>query len=252
MEPATKAGLPVVPVDPASPIPRYYQVERDLRRLLDEERLQPGAVLPAEQDLCRRYGVSRHTMRMALARLAAEDLITRQAGRGTFVRPRTDRSKFYLDRSFTRQMADMGRTARSEVLRCTTRVPLAFRHGLDGPALYLVRLRYGDDEPIGLQHTVIHTRRCPGLDQHDFAAGSLYQVLADAYRLAITEIQHTVGAAVADAPQAARLQVAPGDPLLVVHTVAFAEAGQPIEHTTTYYRADRYEYSTTHTLDQAG
>jgi DNA-binding GntR family transcriptional regulator len=46
-------------------------------------------------------------MRQAMSRLVADDLIARQAGRGTFVKPQTDRADFYLDRSFTRQSPNL-------------------------------------------------------------------------------------------------------------------------------------------------
>ena len=52
----------------------------------------------------------------------AAHLIDRKAGRGTIVKARPDRMQFYLDRSFTRQMADMGRQARSRVLSACTGV----------------------------------------------------------------------------------------------------------------------------------
>lgn len=244
-------------VDPARPLPLYHQVAVDLRRLIAGGTLGPGDVVPPEQDLARRYGVSRQTVRAALGRLVDEGLIARHAGRGTFVRPRPDRDRFYLDRSFTQQMVEMGRTAHSRVLEQTTGTiesgdpgPLQEHHG--APCLRLTRLRFGDDEPIGLQHLTLITRQCPGVEAFDFMEASLYDVLARAYRLVITEIRHTIGAAVADRAQAVLLQVAPGDPLLVVHTTTFLADGQLIEYTTSYYRADRYEYSTRHTISDFG
>ncbi len=247
------AELNIAPVAPDSPVPLYYQVESDLRRLIEEGVLEPGNAVPSEHVLSEGYGVSRHTIRKALSRLAGDDLIERSAGRGTFVAPQADPTRFYLDRSFTQQMADMGRTASSRVLALETGVigedaPEVLYDKGGAPCLRLVRVRLGDNEPIGIQHHTVVTEACPDLDRHDFASASLYDLLAHEYGLRISEIQHTIGAATADERQANLLDIAPGDPLLVVHTAAFLGTGSVIEHTTSHYRADRYMYKTRHTL----
>lgn len=236
--------------DPDRPAPLYEQVETDLRRLISAGALPPGARVPPELALTDRYGVSRHTVRKALERLARDGLIDRSAGRGTVVKA-SGRATFYLDRSFTRQMADMGRRARSEVLekavgraRTEEGPPLSEHAG--APCLRLVRLRLGDDEPVGLQRATVLTERCPGLERHDFARRSLYDVLAGEYGLVITEIRHAVSATTATDERAHRLGVAPGDPLLLVRTTALLSTGDLAEHTTSFYRADRYEYRTAH------
>lgn len=247
------ADLDITPVEPDSPVPLYYQVESDLRRLMQEEKLAAGDAIPPEHMLSERYGVSRHTIRKALSRLAGDDLIERRAGRGTFVTSQADSTRFYLDRSFTQQMADMGRQASSRVLASETGTiaedaPGVLQGKEGAPCLRLSRVRMGDDEPIGIQHHIVVTEACPDLDRHDFASASLYDLLAHEYGLRISEIQHAIGAATADARRAELLEVTPGDPLLVVHTAAFLGTGTVIEHTTSHYRADRYMYKTRHTL----
>lgn len=242
--------LDIAPVDSDSPVPLYRQIENGLRRLIVSGKLPPDATLPPEKELCRTYGVSRHTMRKALARLVADDLITRRAGRGTRVKTQADRMEFYLDRSFTRQMADMGRTAHSRVLKLATELVdegyrSPFRDHIGSQCLHLVRLRFGDDEPIALQSSIVLMDMCPGLDEYDFDDKSLYDVLAQQYQLIITEIQHTISAATADEFQAELLRVECNAPLLLVKTTAFLDHEQVIESTITYYRADRYEYRTT-------
>lgn len=241
--------LGIRPVDADSPVPLYHQIENDLRRLIGSGSIPPNTTLPPETHLCRAYGVSRHTMRKALARLVTDDLITRRAGRGTRVKAQADRMAFSLDRSFTRQMADMGRTACSKVLKQTTDVidetaPSALHDRIGSECLRLVRIRFGDDEPIGLQSSVILTERCPGLETYDFNRESLYEVLSSEYRLVITEIQHTISAVVADQFQAELLRVEHGAPLLLVKTTALLADRQVIESTVSYYRADQYEYRT--------
>lgn len=254
---AIQDTLPITPPDAASRVPLYRQIEDDLRRMIGDGVLPPGAALPAEFVLSERYGVGRQTIRLALSRLAANDLIVRYAGRGTFVKsPIEDRRKFYLDRSFTRQMAELGMRAHSKVLEIGSGIvspisPEPLHERLGAPFLRLVRLRFGDSEPVGIQSTVIITERCPGIDSTDFNTHSLYDVLAGRYRLPIAEITHSISATAADRLQAALLQVASGAPLLIVNTTARLEDRSIIEQTTSYYRADKYEYSTRHTYSPA-
>jgi GntR family transcriptional regulator len=245
--------IPIQPINTNSPIPLYYQVEMDLRALIRSGAVAPADILPPENELSKLYGVGRQTVRQALSRLVADGLIARQAGRGTFVLPQPDHMNFYLDRSFTRQLAEMGLSTRSDVLHVTSaaigpNAPKALHEKLGAPSLYLVRVRYGNDEPIGLQYTTIITERCPGLESHDFSTNSLYDVLASQYYLTITEIEHTVTAVIADHAQAELLAVAVGEPLLKVNTNAFLEDHDIIETTSSFYRANKYEFSTTHTF----
>lgn len=245
----TIEDLPITPADPNSPIPLYHQIETSLRGFIQTGDLGPGDILPPEIELSRAYGVGRHTMRMALSRLADERLITRKAGRGTMVSLQTGRIQFFLDRSFTRQMADMGRAARSRILQSfngtvDTSAPPTLKQYDGARCYFLMRLRFGDEEPIGLQKSTILTDLCPGLERYDFNEESLYDVLLREYRLVIHEIVHTVSATVADDLKAELLKINEGDPLLVVNTAAYLDNGDLIEHTTSYYRADRYEYNT--------
>jgi len=241
----------VAPVDPHSPVPLYHQVYTQLRERLRSGQLKAGEMLPAEIELCRAYGVGRQTVRQAIARLVDEGLLERFAGRGTFVREPSDRMKFYLDRSFTQQMAEMGIQAHSKILKLTSGVidetaPAALQRKNGAPCLHLTRLRYGDQQPIGFQTTTILTAQCPGLEQYDFNQESLYNILSTVYRLPIVEISHVVSAVAASEIHARMLQTQPGTPLLLVKTAAYLENGEPIEATISYYRADKYEFMTRH------
>jgi len=249
-EKINQPGLQITPANPESPIPLYHQVEANLRRLINSSALPPGAALPPELELCKSYGVGRQTVRKALSRLSADGLITRHAGRGTFVKQPLNRTEFLLNRSFTRQMAELGKRAHSKVLEFSQMVisedsPRLLHKYLGARCLYLARLRFGDEEPVGLQYTTIIAELCPELEAHDFAENSLYDVLSREYGLIITEIGHTVNAVAATAYQARLLQIEVGKPLLLVKTTAFLDNHQIIEHTVSYYRADKYEYAIT-------
>lgn len=248
------SNLPLGSVNPESPVPLYHQIEEDLRQLINTGKIPPEATLPPEMELCRAYGVGRHTVRMALSRLAADGLIYRRAGRGTFVKAQSSRIKFFRERSVSQQMADMGHQARTKVLDlslCTINHSSSkiFANKTGSPCLKLHCLRFCDNEAIGIQHSTILMDRCPNLETKDFDQFGIVDILIRDYNLPVSQIQHAVSATTANEHQAEQLQIKQGDPLLVVHTTTYLTNKQPIEHTTSHYRADKYEYKATHTYE---
>lgn len=248
----TLTALPYSPVDPHSPIPLYYQIYLDLHQMIQRGIIPAGGMLPPEMEICQAYNVGRQTVRQALARLVDEDIVERFAGRGTFVRAHPRHTQFFLDRSFSQQMRELGRVPHSSVLN----VEASTIHAENIPALrdlkgascvIIERLRLGNDEPICHQCSTVLTRRCPGIEQEDFANQSLYEILSARYQLIVTRIDHVVRAVAADDYRAELLGVPEGTPLLFVGTTAYSDNGEIIECSSTYYRADCYEYSTTQT-----
>ncbi len=238
-------------IDPARPLPLYRQVEAELRRLLRSGKTPPGAMLPSEAELCRRFGVSRHTLRMAVGKLEDDRLIKRTAGRGTLVLDAAPRRRFYLDQSFTQQMADLGRKAASVVLLSevgpATEEECAAADLAPGVAVFrLKRVRLGDGAPVGVQRLILPAEACPGIETVDFSAHSVYEVLASRFGIVVGAIRHTVSATLADAPTAALLEAPVGSPLLAVRTWTGSRRGALIECTSSLYRADQFEFSTTH------
>jgi len=244
--------LPYATVDPHSPVPLYYQIYLDLRQMIRREIIPPSGMLPPEMEICQAYNVGRQTVRQAIARLVDEQIVERFPGRGTFVRDQSSHIQFFLDRSFTQQMRELGRQPHSRLLRIETGIidaenMPALKEWQGQVCLIIERLRLGDDEPICHQSSTVLLNRCPGLEQIDFSTQSLYEVLSTRYQLLVTRIDHVVRAVAADGYRADLLEVPEGTPLLFVATSAYTEDGDIIEHSSAYYRADRYEYSTSQT-----
>jgi GntR family transcriptional regulator len=244
--------LPYSIIDPHSPVPLYHQIYLDLRQMIQRGVIPPDGMLPPEMEICQAYGVGRQTVRQAIARLVDEDIVERFAGRGTFVRSQPRHTQFFLDRSFSQQMREMGRVPHSRLLSLQAGVAEAenipaLKSWNGAPCLTIERLRLGDDEPICQQISTILSERCPGIEQQDLTNQSLYEILSTRYQLVITRIDHIVRAVAADEYRAELLEVPAGTPLLFVGTVSYTADGDMVEHTSSYYRADRYQYSTSAT-----
>jgi GntR family transcriptional regulator len=245
--------LPYSTVDPHSPIPLYHQIHLDLRQMIQQGLIPSGGMLPPEMEICQAYNVGRQTVRQAIARLVDEDLVERFAGRGTFVRQQPTHIQFFLDRSFTQQMRELGRVPHSRVLSVqsgavdSNLIPILQKYN-SAPCVTLERLRLGDEEPICHQISTILSENCPGIEQVDFASQSLYEILVTHFHLTIQRIDHVVRAIAADEYRAELLDVEAGTPLLFVGTTTFLDDEKIIEYSASYYRADRYEYSTSQIL----
>jgi len=75
----------IPPASAPAPRPLYAQVRELMIGRMIQGVWKPGAVLPSEFQLAEEFGVSQGTVRKALDALAAEKLVIRRQGRGTFV-----------------------------------------------------------------------------------------------------------------------------------------------------------------------
>jgi DNA-binding GntR family transcriptional regulator len=76
------------PLDRNGNIPLVYQLGEAIRDKIVRREYSPGEPIPTEDQLQKFYGVSRTTVRLALAKLVNEGYIRRQQGKGTYVNPR--------------------------------------------------------------------------------------------------------------------------------------------------------------------
>lgn len=76
-------------IDQSIPVPVYYQLKLHIKKQIEAGKLLPGDKVPTEAELCERYQISRTPVRQALVELMREGVLTRKAGKGTFVTPET-------------------------------------------------------------------------------------------------------------------------------------------------------------------
>ncbi|MFH8383559.1 GntR family transcriptional regulator [Kitasatospora sp. NPDC018058] len=81
--------------------PLHKQVAAAMRQSIATDEWPPGTQLPTETDLAEKYGVSRPTVRLAVAALRSEGLLDVKQGRGTYVRAAVNGPSGSLDRTVT-------------------------------------------------------------------------------------------------------------------------------------------------------
>ncbi len=228
-------------------LPQYRQIEQALRERVSS--LHPGERLPSDADLCAEFGVSRMTARNAMERLAADGLIRREPGRGSFVANPPAHRRANRLMTFTQEMLRAGRVPTSRllarVIRPSTDTEAArLDIPVHQPVVGLRRLRLADGEPVALESAVLVGACATAVMQADLTSGSLHEALRlGGFTLA--RGTGTIGAAAATAEEARLLGLRAGDPLLVERRVVVDGHGRPIEATNSVYRADRYALDVT-------
>ncbi len=222
--------------------PQYRQIEQALRERIST--LRPGERLPSDSELCAEFRVSRMTARNAMERLAADGLIRREPGRGSFVAIPTAHRRTNSLMTFTEEMRRAGRVPSSRVLTRVVRPASAAEAASLGIAaqqavVHLRRLRQSDGEPIALESAVLIGDCGEAVMNADLERGSLHAALVQA-GIVLRRGTGTISAAAATAEDAGLLGIRPGDALLVERRVIMDRHGRPIEATESRYSADRY------------
>jgi GntR family transcriptional regulator len=78
-------GQPSIQIDPASPVPLYLQIARQIRRLVAIGALRAGDRLPPVRELAATVRVNRNTAARAIQRLESDGVVRTRVGQGTFV-----------------------------------------------------------------------------------------------------------------------------------------------------------------------
>jgi GntR family transcriptional regulator len=224
-----------------SPEARYQEIERWLRRRV--LRSAPGDPLPSESELATRFGVSRMTARQAVQNLAAEGLVQRRRGAGTFVAPRPIHRHEGSLLSFTEDMRRRGMKASSRLLEAglhaATTADLDALRLPDGARVVAIsRLRLADGVPMAIEHAALPAE-CAGVLADDLERGSLHESLA-AHGRTPSISRSWIRARIATAAESRLLGIAPRAALLVERRIIYDTEGTALEHTETAYNADNY------------
>lgn len=187
--------------------------------------------LPSEAELCRRFGVSRITVRRAVADLESMGMVRRRQGRGTFVTPQRAAIGTMALGGFSDMLtggALSRRILRSEVV--TADENLASRLGVpvESKVFHLVRLFMIDKIPHSIDDCSYSLERFPGLHKRIDASTSTYKVLRDVYDVEFARFERTIGIAFTDEASSQWLDRPEHDPLITIDKVAQDASGEVI------------------------
>ena len=228
-------------------MPRHRSIASTIRHGVLTGQYPAGSLLPSEADLAATFGVTRMTVRQALAGLAAEGMIERRHGHGTVVVPIKHQRHPQMTLGLTDELVARGLVPGSRVLQLEEIRPSpAVREllwiGARGRVIRIRRLRYADGTLIGLQETIIPSRLAPDLLTLDLTDQSLAGILRERHGLSASWTDLTIEAVEADRGTAKALDILPGAALLRATSVTYLVDGRPLERTIGWFPGTRYSY----------
>ncbi len=232
----------------ATGAPIYKQIARAITRRLEQGAWKPGAAIPSETQLKQEFGVAIGTIRKAVDELAAQNMLVRQQGRGTFVathnRDRLLFHFFHVERQDGHkeypdvQLYDFERTR----LNREAAEKLAMHEG--DRALRFRNTLALKGKKIMLDDIVLPERLFPRLTEKKLRerSGTLYNLYQDDYRISVVRTAQRLSSAIVPRDVAKALDLPTGLPVLMIRRVAFAYHDKPVEYRVSYVDTRQHDY----------
>jgi GntR family transcriptional regulator, phosphonate transport system regulatory protein len=231
----------------SSGVALWRQVADGIERGIAEGRFAAGEKLPGEMEIAETYRVNRHTVRRALATLAERGLVRAERGSGTYVETRRLAYPLRSRTRFSEIVGAGGREPRGQLIDASNDIAsreIARDLGLKtgAPLIRIEAVRFADRTPICVSTTWLSADRFPDAGSVFAATRSMTKLLAHYgvrdYRRSSTRIT----AAIADATDAMRLDLALGRPVLVVDSTDVSIEGKPLVTKRSRFAAERVEF----------
>jgi len=228
--------------------PLYRQIKDLLVQALDRGDWKPGEAIPSETELALRFQVSQGTVRKAVDELAAENLLIRRQGKGTFVSTHHEaRVRF----RFLRLAPNHGEAqpAESQILDCkrvraSVEIARALELKAGDPVVAIRRLLSFASVPTVVDDIYLSGVLFKGLtaDLLSGYVGPLYGFLETEFGINMVRAEEKLRAVSADQDMSALLGIPKDTPMLKVDRISYTYADRPVELRMGHYVTDRYHY----------
>lgn len=235
-------------VDKNITTPLHIQLSSIIRKMIEDGELKEGDAIIPERELCSRQNVSRMTVNKAIMGLVSEGILYRVQGKGTFVAKEKKKYEFSNVKGFTDVMKEKGINIRTDILSFEMEVPSdLIKNKLnikdEKTNVYkVVRLRYTDGEPFGIETVYLSEQMCKGFTKGMLDNNSLYKMLSENYNYKITKARQTMEPVILSEEESNILDTEEGALALKLQRNSYNTEGKPIEYTISIFRSDKYQY----------
>ena len=215
--------------------PLYQQIKAMILASLQASEWLPGAAIPSEMELAARFAVSQGTVRKAIDELAADNLLVRRQGKGTFVATHQEDDWQFR---FLRLAPDSGEKFHhtNQFLACEKVSAIPYIANLlklkaGDPVIRIDRIQSFAGKPIVFEEIWLPGNRFKGLSLEVIQEwhGPMYAFYESQYATHMVRAEEKIKAIAADEILAAHLQLPLSTPLLSVERVAFTYGNKPVE-----------------------
>ena len=227
------------------PIPVYYQLKEIIREKIEIGELKIGERITSENKLSEIYQISRMTVRQAIKELVGEGLLYRDKGRGTFVcEPKINYGFIQKLTTFYDDMVGKGYTMRTKILKqeikpASKAIAKNLNIEKNKKIIYILRVRYIENEPIVHVTNHIPYKLCPDLINEDLTDKSLYQTLAEKYGLIAYKARATLEAIVASKYDSELLNIKEGAPVHLMKNITYTKENIIMDYFESHFRGDK-------------
>ena len=215
--------------------PLYQQIKALMTKSLQRAEWRPGEAIPSENELAARFKVSQGTVRKAIDELAAENLLVRRQGKGTFVSTHAEEQVQFR---FLRLMPDSGegggmarRLIDCKRQRAPAEIARALQLPASDPVIRVRRVLSFREAPVVLDDIWLPSALFKGLTVERLAAhrGPMYGLFEAEFGVRMIRAEEKIRAVEADAASAELLALKPGSPLLSVERLSMTYDDKPVE-----------------------
>jgi len=228
--------------------PLYRQIKALILQALEVGEWRPGQVIPSEQELAVRFSVSQGTVRKAIDEMAAENLLVRKQGKGTYVASHNDPRALFRFLRLVPVDGDLS-SPQSIPLDCwrakagqeASRM-LAIEPG--APIIIVRRLLKFANKPVVIDEIYLPGEVFQGLSAETLQGwnGSLYSLFESRFGVRMIRAQERIRAVAADRGASEALKLPEGTPLLSVERVTYTYGDKPVEWRRGLYSTAEHFY----------
>jgi GntR family transcriptional regulator len=231
--------------------PLYQQIKGLILESLRLSEWKPGESIPSEMELAARYRVSQGTVRKAIDELAAENLLLRRQGKGTFVATHAQQQVQYRFLKLVPDQALAGDRgpAQRQIIDCkrsraTAEVARTLGLKAGDPVLQVRRVLSFSNKPVILEDLWLPGAPFKGLtaDRLTTHRGAMYALFEIEFGVRMVRAEEKIRAVLPDASQASLLCIDGSTPLLSVERVAFTYHDVPMELRRGLYLTEAHHY----------
>lgn len=228
--------------------PLYRQIKALILQALEAGEWGPGQVIPSEQELAARFGVSQGTVRKAIDEMAAENLLVRRQGKGTYVASHNDPRALFrflrlvpLDGDLSHPVSVPLDCWRAKAGQEASRM---LEIELGAPIIIVRRLLKFALKPVVIDEIYLSGETFQGLTAEVLQgwSGSLYSLFETRFGLRMIRAQERIRAVAADRNASEALKVVEGTPLLSVERVTYTYGDKPVEWRRGLYSTAEHFY----------
>lgn len=227
-------------------VPYYQQIANQVRHFIKSHQESiVGKPFWSEGEIAERLAISKMTVRQAFQVLRGEGLLVIEKGRRPVIGSGRAGKDFQQLHSFTEEMLRRGVKPSSKILTMGVIEPdsettNALRLKRNQKVFCIKRLRFADEELVGLETTHLPYHFFHGIEKHDLEKGSLYAIIEGQYGISLNWSEEELQAIAATEKEATLLKIPPGFPLFCMRRIVYDTRGTPIERGVSLFRGDRY------------